>query len=213
MLILHGYFRSSAAYRVRIALQLKGIDYQSAAVNLLAGEQRSAAYLARNPQGLLPALELADGEMISQSPAILEYLDEQWPTPPLLPSQPLARARARALAAAIGCDTHPLNNLRVLNYLTGELGVDQAAKTAWYHYWIAATFAAIDGQLGSAEFAAGDQPGLVDCYLVPQVYNALRFAQPMADYPAINRIYANCCQHPAFVAAAPEQQPDAPAAQ
>lgn len=211
MLTLHGYFRSSAAYRVRIALQLKGIAYQSAAVNLLAGEQRSAAYLARNPQGLLPALELADGEIISQSPAILEYLDEQWPTPPLLPSQPLARARARALAAAIGCDTHPLNNLRVLNYLTGQLGVDQAAKTSWYHHWIATTFAAIDGQLGSAEFAAGDQPGLVDCYLVPQVYNALRFDQPMGEYPNINRIYANCGQHPAFIAAAPEQQPDAPA--
>jgi len=212
MLTLHGYFRSSAAYRVRIALQLKGIVYQSAAVNLLAGEQRSAAYLARNPQGLLPVLELESGELISQSPAILEYLEERWPTPALLPDEPLARAHSRALAAAIGCDTHPLNNLRVLKYLTGELGVTEAAKTAWYQHWIASSFAAIDGQLGTAAFAGGEQPGLVDCYLIPQVYNALRFKQPMEAYPNINRIYANCSDHPAFIAAAPEQQPDAPGA-
>ncbi|MFW2421981.1 MAG: maleylacetoacetate isomerase [Porticoccaceae bacterium] len=211
MITLHGYYRSSAAYRVRIALNLKEIEYCTAAVNLLAGEQKSEKYLTLNPQGLLPALELPNGSLITQSPAILEYLEESYPTPSLLPGEPLARAKARALAAAIGCDTHPLNNLRVLKFLTGELGLNETAKNRWYHHWIAETFEAIEKQLADRDFAGGDQPGMADCYLIPQVYNALRFSQPMAAYPNINRITANCESLKAFQQAAPECQPDAPA--
>lgn len=209
MLTLYDYFRSSAAYRVRIALNLKGLAYCPVPINLVTGAQRSADYLARNPQGLVPALALESGELLTQSVAILEYIEERWPTPPLLPSDSLARARVRALAAAIGCDTHPLNNLRVLKYLTGTLQADESAKTAWYHHWIAATFSAIEPQLEGLAFASGKTIGLADCYLVPQVYNARRFAQPMHHYPNISRIYQHCLTLPAVAAAAPEQQSEA----
>lgn len=213
MTTLYGYFRSSAAYRVRIALNLKGLAYDQAPVNLVKGEQRGEDFLARNPQGLVPALVTDDGVRLSQSLAICEYLDERYPEPALLPVDAAGRARVRALALSVACEIHPLNNLRVLKYLTGELGVDEAAKMTWYRHWIAEGFAALEAQLsreaGSGDFCHGDTPGLADLCLVPQVFNAERFACDLAPYPRIRRIVANCRALDAFARAAPEAQPDA----
>lgn len=213
MTTLYGYFRSSAAYRVRIALNLKGLDYDQVPVNLVKGEQRSGDHLTRNSQGLVPSLVLNDSCVINQSLAICEYLDEVYPEPALLPADALARAQVRALAQLVACEVHPLNNLRVLKYLVGELGVDEAAKLAWYRHWIAEGFTAMEATLSSApssgDFCHGGTPTLADICLVPQVYNAERFECDLSAYPTLQRIAANCRTLPAFQKAAPEAQPDA----
>jgi len=211
--VLHGYFRSSAAYRVRIALNLKGLDYQPVSVHLRKGEQRAEGFLALNPQGMVPAL--VDGDaVLTQSPAILEYLDEAYPdTPRLLPAAPVDRARVRALAAAIACDIHPLNNLRVLQYVQGPLGCSQEAMVAWYNHWIAQGFQALERMLAddprTGRFCHGDGPGLADACLVPQVVNSQRHALDLTPYPTIRRIAEACDGLPAFQAAHPSRQPDA----
>ncbi len=216
MLTLYSYFRSSAAYRVRIALALKGLAYETLPVHLLAGggQQHGAAYRATNPQGLVPALAVGEGgAVLTQSLAIMEYLDEAHGGAPLLPAGALARARVRALAQAIACDLHPLNNLRVLRYLKHDLGASDAQKDAWYAHWVALGLAAIEQMLAGSEdtgrFCHGDTPGLADCCLVPQVFNAQRFGCPLEGYPAIARIVAACEALPAFQQAAPHRQPDA----
>lgn len=213
MTTLYGYFRSSAAYRVRIALNLKGLDYDQIPVNLVKGEQRGDDHLMRNPQGLVPSLVLDDSSVINQSLAICEYLDEVHPEPALLPINALKRARVRALAQSVACEIHPLNNLRVLKYLVREMGADEAAKLAWYHHWIAEGFTALEATLSNApssgDFCHGDTPTLADICLIPQVYNAERFECDLSAYPTIQRIAANCRSLPAFEKAAPEVQPDA----
>jgi maleylpyruvate isomerase len=206
---LYGYFRSSAAYRVRIALNLKGIDYQQIAVNLLHSAQREESYIARNKQGLVPTLGLDEGSFITQSTAIIEWLEETYPTPALLPESPLQRANIRALCNIVACEIHPLNNLRVLKYLQDELGVDEIQKTTWYQHWVAEGFNAIDAMLSEGPFAMGDSITMADLYLVPQVFNALRFKQDMSPYPKIMACYNACNQVEAFIAAAPANQPDA----
>ncbi len=210
---LHSYYRSTAAYRVRIALNLKRLEYSILPVHLLrdGGGHLQAAYRVLNPQGLVPVLE--DGPLtLSQSLAILEYLEETHPHPALLPADPGGRARVRCIALAIACEIHPLNNLRVLRYLQNELGVAESPRKAWYHHWIRDGFDALERRLDSGPRGAtcchGDSPTLADCCLVPQVYNALRFEVPVTDYPAIMRIYAHCLQLDAFQRAAPESQPD-----
>ena len=205
---LYTYFRSSAAYRVRIALNLKGLSYESLSVNLLEGEQSGAEYKALNPQGRVPAL-VCDGEVLIQSPAILEYLEEVFPAPPLLPAAPVARARVRAACALIACDIHPLNNLGVLRYLKRRLGHDQAAVDAWYAHWVQEGFAALEQLLRPGPFAFGAHPTLADVYLVPQVYNARRLKVPLDPYPRITAVDAACASLTAFADAAPEKQPDA----
>ncbi|MDR5866951.1 maleylacetoacetate isomerase [Halomonas koreensis] len=213
MTTLYGYFRSSAAYRVRIVLNLKGLDYDQAPVNLVRGEQRDDAYRARNPQGLVPSLVTDDGVSLTQSLAICEYLDERHPEPPLLPADPAGRARVRALAQLVACEIHPLDNLRVLKYLTGELGVDEATKMTWYRHWVHEGFAALEAMLsreaGSGDFCHGDAPTLADACLVPQVFNAERFECDLDAYPRIRRIAANARALDAFRRAAPSEQPDA----
>lgn len=209
--VLYGYYRSSAAYRVRIALNLKGLEYRQQAVNLLQGEQRDPAYLALNPQGLVPAL-LDGGQLLTQSLAICEYLDEAYPdTPALLPTDRFARARVRALALSICADIHPLHNSRVLKYLEAELGQGDAQKTRWICHWIATGFAALEQQLASqpACYAVGDSPGLLDACLVPQVFAARRFGLDLAPYPNIVRIDAALAGLSAFATAHPAQQADA----
>ena len=211
---LYDYFRSSAAYRVRIGLKLKGLDYEAIPVHLIkdGGEQLKAPYRAVNPSGLVPSLQ-DNGATITQSLAILEYLDEVHPMAPLLPRDALGRARVRSLALAIACDIHPLNNLRVLRYLVKEAGLTEDAKTAWYVHWVQEGFAALEAQLaGSSDtgrFCHGDTPTLADIVLAPQVFNAARFHIDMAPYPTIARIDAACRELPAFIAAHPSQQPDA----
>lgn len=213
MTTLYGYFRSSAAYRVRIALNLKGLDYDQIPVNLVKGEQRGDDHLMRNPQGLVPSLVLDDSTVVNQSLAICEYLDEVRPEPALLPVNALERAQVRALAQSVACEIHPLNNLRVLKYLVREMGADEAAKLAWYHHWIAEGFTALEATLSNApssgDFCHGDTPTLADICLIPQVYNAERFECDLSAYPTIQRIAANCRSLPAFEKAAPEVQPDA----
>lgn len=216
MIRLHGYWRSSAAWRVRIALNLKGLDWTAVPVHLLrdGGEQRRPEYLALNPQGLIPALEI-DGAVLTQSLAIIEYLDETVPAPPLLPRDAAGRARVRSLAQLVACDVHPLNNLRVLQYLTGPLGLDEARRDAWVRHWIDAGLAALEARLareaGTGRFCHGDAPGLADCCLVPQLYNARRFGCALDALPTIRRIEAACGELDAFRLAAAEAQPDAPA--
>jgi maleylpyruvate isomerase len=209
---LWGYFRSSAAFRARIALALKGLPYDQAFIHLRKAEQSAPAYLARNPQGLVPFLE--DGPVaLAQSLAICEYLDETHPEPPFLPKDAAGRARVRSLAFAIACDIHPLNNLRVLNYLTGTLKVDKAAHDAWYRHWIAVGFDALEKEFASPATGTcchGDAPTLADICLVPQVFNAKRFYADadLARWPKLTAIFAHCLTHPAFDAARPEKQPD-----
>jgi maleylpyruvate isomerase len=215
MITLFNYFRSSAAYRVRAALHLKGIAYANEFVHLTrgGGEQFSPAYRAKNPQALVPAL--VDGaDTLTQSLAMIEYLDEKYPQTPLLPAAQLyaERARVRALSLAIACDIHPLNNLRVLKYLTKELGVTEEQKSAWISRWISEGLAAIEVELAASPhtgaFCHGNTPTMADCCLVPQVFSARRFAVDLAPYPIIARIDAACNALPAFVAAHPKQQPD-----
>ncbi len=211
---LYTYFRSSAAYRVRIALNLKGLAYDSVPVHLLraGGEHRRAAYLALNPAGLVPALE-DDGAVLSQSLAIIEYLDEIHPAVALLPGSALERARIRAIAQAVACDIHPLNNLRVLKYLKDALGVSDEEKDAWYRHWVTVGLAALEAMLANdprtGDFCHGETPSLADCCLVPQVFNARRFDCDLSSMPTVMRIVERCEALEAFRLAAPEAQPDA----
>ncbi len=211
---LYDYFRSSAAYRVRIGLNLKGLDYEAIPVHLVrdGGEHLRSEYRAINPSAAVPAL--ADGDaVITQSLAILEYLDEMHPLAPLLPRDALGRARVRSLALLVACDIHPLNNLRVLRYLVKQGGLDEDAKNAWYVHWVREGFAALEAHLaGSSDtgrFCHGDSPTIADCLLVPQVFNATRFKVDMTPYPTIARIDALCQTVPAFAAAHPARQADA----
>ena len=210
---LHNYFRSSTSYRVRIALAMKGLAYDYVAYHLRKGEQRGAAYLALNPQGLVPTLETEGGDLLPQSLAIVEYLEELQPDPPLLPATPLERARVRSLAYAVACDIHPVNNLRVLQYLVDPLGHDAAVQGEWFRHWVAVEFAALEKRLTeepeTGRFCHGDSPGLADICLVPQVINGRRFDCDMTPYPTIRRIHEACMTIPAFAEAAPERQPDA----
>jgi maleylpyruvate isomerase len=214
LLKLHGYFRSSAAFRVRIALNLKNLPHELAFVHLTraGGEQFLPQYTAMNPQQLVPTLQ--DGEhALTQSLAIIEYLDEKHPRPPLLPKDPAQRARVRAIALAIACDIHPLNNLRVLRYLTGTLKVSEEAKTAWYRHWIDAGLHALEAQLAhdpaTGVYCHGNQVSIADICLVPQLANARRFSIPLDAYPTLTRIEAACLALPAFDNAQPHKQPDA----
>ena len=209
---LYTYFRSSAAYRVRIALNLKGVACESAPIDLRPGAHRQPDYLARNPQGLIPALE--DGTaVISQSLAIIEYLEEIHPQPPLLPRSPLDRARVRSMALGIACDIHPLNNLRVLNYLRSPLGHDEAAVDEWYRHWIAEGFRGLEEEAkrasGDGRHMFGTELTLADVCLVPQMFNARRFKCNVEPFPTLRAICANLETLPAFARAAPQAQPDA----
>ena len=209
-MILHGYWRSGAAWRTRIALALKGLDYGQQGVDLRTGAQRSDAFVALNPQGMVPALEV-DGAVLTQSPAILEWLEETHPLPPLLPADPVARAQVRAMAALIGCDIHPLNNLRVGKALRESFGADQAAVDAWAGRWIASGFAALETLVvrHGAGWCFGDAPTLADCYLIPQIYSARRFNVPLDAFPRLLAVDSAAGAHPAFAAAHPDRQPDA----
>nr|WP_315490071.1 maleylacetoacetate isomerase [uncultured Rhodoferax sp.] len=215
MLQLYSYFRSSASYRVRIALNLKGLPYEYVAVHLLkdGGQQHTADYQRINPAELVPAL-VDDGHAIGQSLAIMEYLDETRPElPALLPRDALGRARVRGLAQSIACEIHPLNNLRVLQYLENDLNLDEAAKATWYRHWITLGFTALETMLANnphtGTFCHGDTPGLADCCLIPQLANARRFDTPLEAFPTILRIERACLALDAFAKASPQVQPDA----
>jgi maleylpyruvate isomerase len=207
-LALYSYFRSSAAFRVRIALELKGISYTIIPVNLLAGEQRSDAYRARNPQGFVPALELPDGSLLTQSTAIIEWLEATQPGPGLLPGSEPEKAHIRAICGVVSCDIHPLNNLRVLQYLEHELSLDKDARNRWYHHWLAEGFAALEPLLPDGEFCAGDAPGMAEAFIVPQVVNAQRFRFDVAAYPRLAALFERCMTLAPFMRAHPDSQPD-----
>ena len=204
---LYGYYRSTASWRVRIALNLKGIDYERAPVNLLDREQKEAAYRQINPQGFVPTLEI-DGHRIGQSLAICNYINSIVPEPPFMPADAADRAHVLAMTLAIACDIHPLNNLRVLKYLGGPLGQDQDARDHWYAHWVQEGFDALEAMAApkAGKFLFGDEPSLADICLVPQMYNARRFSVPVDAYPTLLRADANACALPAFAAAHPEAQ-------
>jgi len=205
--VLHDYFRSSAAYRVRIALNLKGVDYESRQVNLAEGDQKSEDYRALNPQGLVPMLEI-DGHRLTQSLAIMVYLDQCFPEPVLMPRDPGDGAHVRAMALSIACDIHPLNNLRVLKYLTGTLGADEDSKNAWYAHWITEGFTALEAMAAPrvGKFMFGDTPTLADVCLVPQMFNARRFNVSLDTFPTLLRADENASRIEAFAAAHPDRQ-------
>ena len=205
--ILYDYFRSSAAYRIRIALNLKGVDYESRQVDLRAGEQRSEAYRALNPQGLVPMLEI-DGHRLTQSVAIINYLDLRYPNQPLIPASAADRAHVVAMAMAIACDIHPLNNLRVLNYLKNVLGHSQEETDAWYAHWISEGLPALEAMAKpqAGKFLFGDGPTGADVLLVPQLFNARRFNVPVDAYPTLLRAEENANKLEAFAAAHPDRQ-------
>lgn len=210
----YGYFRSSAAYRCRIAFNLKGLAPPLVPVHLRRGEQRADAFRMVNPQGLVPAL-VEDGTILTQSLAIIEWLNETHPEPPLLPDEPAARARARAFALAICCDIHPLQNLRVLEYLKRAFGADQAALDAWCRHWIGDGLAACEALLDrepEAPFAFGDRPGIAEICLIPQMFSADRFGVDLSDLPRLQRLREACEALPAFADAHPLRQPDSEAA-
>ena len=208
---LYGYFRSSAAYRVRIALNLKGLPYKTVSIHLQkeGGMNLKPEYRAINPQMRVPALKLDTGELLTQSLAIIDYLDETHPQPPLLPRDPVGRAKVRALAQLIACDIHPLNNVAPLRYLKSPLGQEQDKIDAWYHHWVIAGFDALEAMLGSGPFAYGSEVTLADLCLVPQVANARRLKVPLDRYPKIVAADAACAKLAAFEKARPENQPDA----
>ncbi len=207
---LYTYYRSTAAYRVRIALALKNLDCELIPVNLLNGEHKSNAFLKKNPEGLVPVLDTGE-YMLSQSMAILEYLEETYPQTALLTGNAADRAFIRSLAQTIASDMHPLNNLRILKYLTGELGLQEEQKLQWYHHWIKSGFTSLEQRLkkSAGTFCVGDALSLADVCLIPQVYNAHRFNCPMDDYPTVNRLNDKCMSLPAFADSAPDRQPDA----
>lgn len=211
-LVLHNYFRSSTSTRLRAALNLKGLPYEYVAHHLRKGEHRAAAYLAINPQGLVPSLVLGDGTVLTQSLAIIEYLDEVHPEPPLLPKAAVERARVRALACAVACEIHPVNNLRVLGYLKSAFGADDEATAAWFRHWVDETFAPLENMLAedskTGRFCHGNMPGLADVCLYAQVLNNRRFNVDMSHYPTIGRIFDACAALPQFERAAPDKQPD-----
>jgi maleylacetoacetate isomerase len=211
---LYTYFRSSAAFRVRIALNLKGLSYEALPVDIrpAATQHTQPAFLAVNPQGLVPALQ-DNGATLSQSLAIIEYLEEAYPEPPLLPRSAIDRARVRGMALAVACDLHPLNNLRVLNYLRSPLGHDDEAVKTWARHWIAVMFRALEEEArrysGDGKHMFGEIVTLADVCLIPQMYNARRFKCDLESYPTLRSVYANLEPQPAFAQAAPEAQPDA----
>jgi maleylpyruvate isomerase len=210
---LYSFFRSGTSHRLRIALNLKGLTPDYIPVDLRVDEQANAPYKAINPQGLVPALEIGDGQVLIQSPAIIEWLEERHPTPALLPADPEARAHVRALAAIVGCDVHPINNRRILQYLRKQLGADEAAVNAWCATWITAGFDAIEALLARdqarGDFCFGGAPSLADVYLISQVESARRFGVDMGQWPLISAVDAACATLPAFAKAAPAAQPDA----
>jgi len=203
-IVLHDYWRSSASYRVRIALNLKGVDYEVRPVNLVAGEQREPANLARNPQGLVPTLEV-DGVSIVQSLAIIDWLDAAYPEPRLIPADPLARTATLARALVIACDIHPIDNLRVLKRLESQFGADQAAKDDWYRHWIVEGLTALETMAGEGPFLGGAAPDLSDVCLVPQLYNARRFDVPLDAFARLRRADAAAAEFDAVAAAAPDR--------
>lgn len=209
---LHNYFRSSASFRVRIALALKGLPYDYVPVHLVKGEQGVPPFADHSPERLVPLLEV-DGEHFSQSLAIIEYLDEAHPGQPLLPASPAERAHVRAIAQDIACEMHPVNNLRVLKFLTGTLGLSEEQKMQWYRHWVQVGFEAVERQLArhAGLFCFGDQVTLADLCLVPQVFNAQRFDCPLDAFPTVMRVHQHCMSLPAFQAAAPQACPDAQA--
>jgi maleylacetoacetate isomerase/maleylpyruvate isomerase len=208
---LHNYFRSSASFRVRIALELKGLGYEYLAVHLPKGEHNAEQYAALSPSRLVPTLETEQGELLSQSMAIIEYLDETHPQPPLLPADALGRARVRALAQLISCEIHPLNNLRVLKYLVRDLKVDEEAKNAWYRHWVRIGLEMYERELNrlpAGRFSYGDTPTLADCCLVPQIFNGQRFNCDFSGLTRTMAAFEACMQHPAFQKAQPSSCPD-----
>ncbi|MGP1200713.1 maleylacetoacetate isomerase [Serratia sp. CY40304] len=208
---LYSFFNSSASYRVRIALALKGIHYQTVGVNIRIGQQNELAYRRMNPVGLVPTLLTDDGESLSQSLAITDWLDRHFPQSPLLPTADSARSRVLEIVYVIACDTHPVNNLRVLRYLSEELKVSEEEKKRWYAYWIRQGLSAVEQlllQRPPGPFCVGDSPTLADCCLIPQWANALRMGCDLSGYPRCKAIYDACTQLPAFIAAAPENQQD-----
>jgi maleylpyruvate isomerase len=212
-LVLHNYFRSSTSIRLRAALNLKGLTYDYVAHHLRKGEQRTPDYLTVNPQGLVPALVLQDGIVLTQSLAIVEYLDETYPEPPLLPPAPVDRARVRALAYAIACEIHPVNNLRVLSYLRSQFKATEEGTAIWFRHWVTETFAPLEEMLSrdsrTGRFCHGDQPGLADLCLYAQMINNRRFGIDAQAYPTLARIFDACAAVPALAQASPERQPDA----
>ncbi|NIJ15937.1 maleylacetoacetate isomerase [Sphingobium vermicomposti] len=208
--VLHGYWRSSAAYRVRIALNLKGIDHRQVSHDLRTGAQTAPDYRRLAPQGLVPALEI-EGETLTQSLAILEWLEEAHPEPPLLPEGAIARAQVRSMAAAVACDIHPLNNLRVLKALKHDLGAPQSSIDSWVGRWIGEGFAALEETVArhGDGFCFGDRPTIADCCLIPQIYNARRFDIDLGAFPRLVAVDARCATIDAFARAAPDRQPDA----
>lgn len=212
-IVLHNYFRSSTSHRVRIALAMKGVEYAYVAHHLRHGEHRQPSYLAVNPQGLVPAMVWGEGHILLQSLAIIEFLDETMPQPPLLPSDPLGRARVRMLAQMIACDIHPVNNLRILTSLRTLFGAGDEDIANWFRYWVNETFQPLEKILAESPetglFCHGDAPGLADICLTAQVASNTRFNVDMEPYPVISRIAAACMQLPAFIEAAPNNQPDA----
>lgn len=210
---LYGFFRASAPFRLRIALNLKGIAYESVPVNFRTAAQRSEEYLKINPQGRVPALVLDDGTVLTQSMAIMEYLDEVQPAPAFLPADPVGRAKVRALAQVVACDIHPLNNVSPLNFLKKELGVDEAGELQWYRHWVAQGFEAVEALLAKSSatgpYCYGDVPGLADICLVPQVFNARRYNCPLEEYPTLMGVFDALMKLDAFDSAQPDKQPEA----
>ncbi len=210
---LYNYWRSGTSYRVRIAFELKGLSYEYVPVDLREGAHKRANYLALNPQGLVPALDLADGNIISQSPAIIEFLEETYLENPLLPNGGVERAKVRALASIVGCDIHPLNNLRIMKYLKNDLEQPQAKVDAWIKRWIVDGFQALEAILkqdnSRGDFCHGGKPGLAECYLLPQIYSAQRFNVDMSTFKILTKIEQACLKLEAFERAYPDNQPDA----